>query len=77
MPIALPNPQTDVQIDDAQAAAGHRVAIGHCHNGDFLQAEDVLQSRIVEQRIIERQLGSTGLPKIYRTPASANSWIKA
>ena len=51
----------DVQVDDAQAARGHRVAVGHRHHGHFLQAEDVLKPPVADQRVVQRHLGRAGI----------------
>ena len=51
----------DVNIDDAQLARGHRIAVGHRHHGDFLQAEDVLQPSVGRHRVAKRQLGRAGI----------------
>lgn len=51
----------DVQIDDAEPARGHRVAVGHRHDGHFLQAEDVLEAAVGDEGVVERHFGRAGI----------------
>ena len=47
----------DVDIHYAGRSRGLREAVGHRHDGNFLQAQDVLDPRIVDQRVGKWQLG--------------------
>jgi hypothetical protein len=54
-PHPVPEAATDVQIDDAKRARGHRKAIRHRHHRHFLKPQDVLDAAIGDHRVIERQ----------------------
>ncbi len=57
----VPQPATDVQVDDAERSRGLGVAVGHGDDGDLLQAEDVLDASILDHGIRKGQLGRAGV----------------
>ena len=57
MPIALPSPQLMCRFTTPERARGLRIAVGHGDDRHFLQAEDVLDARILDHGIRQRQLG--------------------
>ena len=46
-----------VEVDDADRAGGLGEAIGHGQDGDFLEAQDVLEAVVVGEGLVEGKLG--------------------
>src|SRR5262245_31693788 len=50
-----------MEIHDTELPRGHGESIGHGHDGDFLQAEDVSKAAIANKGVIERHFGCAGI----------------
>ena len=60
MPMALPRPG-DMQVDERRLAARLAVEIRGADRHALVQVHDVLDLRVVEQRIEQRALGGAGI----------------
>ena len=49
-------------------ARGHRVTVRHGHHRDFVKPEDVVEPRIVDEGVVERQLGRAGIAEDVLDP---------
>src|SRR5262245_21085812 len=50
-----------MQIHDTELPRGHGESIGHGHDWDFLQAEDVSKAAIANKGVVERHFGCAGI----------------
>jgi hypothetical protein len=57
-----------MQVDERGLAARLGIEVGRADRDALVQVHDVLDVRVIEQRIEQRALGRAGLPKMRSTP---------
>ncbi len=65
-----------MQIDDSDLATGHGIPIGNGHDGNFLQAEDILKAWVVDQGIVQRKFAGAGIAKDVIQPCGVQEFEK-